>query len=160
MSDPSNSGRKADGTFAKGNPFSRGKARGTRHRTTLMAERLMADEAGAVVKATIRSALEGETAAQKLILDRVAPLRKGRPVPIDLPPVADAAGVLRALAEVIAAMARGEVSPDEAATIAGVVAAPKAIIEAQEMDRRIVELERRAQQVAPQSRSPTAGDES
>ncbi len=160
MSDPSNSGRKADGAFAKGNPVSRGKAKGTRHRTTLMAERLMADEAGAVVRATIRSALEGETAAQKLILDRIAPVRKGRPVPIALPEVTTAEGVLKALAEVVAAMARGEVSPDEAATIAGVVAAPKAIIEAQEMDRRIVELERRAQQVAPQSRSPTAGDES
>ena len=37
MSDPSNSGRKADGTFARGNPFSRGKAKGTRHRTAVVA---------------------------------------------------------------------------------------------------------------------------
>ena len=146
MRDPSNSGRKADGTFAKGNPFSRGKARGTRHRTTTMAERLMADEAGAVVRATIRSALEGETAAQKLILDRVAPVRKGKPVPIDLPPVADAAGVLRALGEVVAAMSRGEVSPDEAALMVNVISAPKAILEVAEVERRLAAIEEKLAQ--------------
>ncbi len=56
-------------------------------------------------------------------------------------------------------MARGEVSPDEAATIAGVVAAPKAILEVQEFERRIVELERRAQLVEAKASSTTAEDE-
>jgi hypothetical protein len=57
--------------------------------------------------------------------------------------VTTAAGVLRALGEVVARMASGAISPDEAQTIAAVVAAPKAILEAQEVDRRLAELEAR-----------------
>jgi hypothetical protein len=40
-------------------------------------------------------------------------------------------------------VSRGELTPDEAQTVAAVVAAPKAIIETQELERRLLALEER-----------------
>ncbi len=76
------------GKFTKGksgNPA--GKPRGARNKTSLMCERLMADDAGEIAKAVIDKATGGDIQASKLILDRLVPPRKGRPVRIDLPEV-------------------------------------------------------------------------
>jgi hypothetical protein len=156
MGDPTNTGRKPDGTFApgnRGNPA--GKPKGARHKTTVMLEKIMADGAEDVVHAMLKAAREGDVQAGKIILDRVVPVRKGRPLEIALPEVTTAAGVLRALGEVVAAMACGEVSPDEAATMAGVVAAPRAVLEAQEMERRLLALE---EKLARGHRPPQEGE--
>ena len=144
MGDPTNTGRKPDGTFApgnRGNPA--GKPKGARHRTTVMLEKILADGAEAVVHAMVEAAKSGDVQAGKIILDRIVPVRKGRPVPIDLPEVTTADGVLKALGAVVVAMSRGELTPDEAQTVAAVVAAPKAIIETQELERRLLALEER-----------------
>jgi hypothetical protein len=69
-----------------------------------MAERLMADAAGDVVNAMVAAAKSGDVQAGKVILDRIVPVRKGRPAPIDLPEVTTAAGVLKALGAVVVAM--------------------------------------------------------
>ena len=61
-----------------GNP--RGKPRGTRHRVTLLAEKLMADDTEAVMRAVIDAAKGGDMTAARLILDRIAPARKGCPI--------------------------------------------------------------------------------
>ena len=103
----------------------------------------MADDGEAVVRAMLRAAKGGDVQAGRAILDRIVPVRKGRAVPLPLPEVTTADGVLRALGEVVARMAAGELTPEEAATIAGVVAAPKAILEAQEVERRLAALEQR-----------------
>src|SRR6516162_8123007 len=66
-----------------GNPA--GKLKGTKHRVTLLAEQLMADDAESVVRAVIKAAQGGDMVAAKLILDRVCPIRRSRPTPFSLP---------------------------------------------------------------------------
>jgi hypothetical protein len=56
------------------------------------------------------------------------------------------ADVLTALSEVVSVMARGEITPDEAATIAGVIELKRKSIETVEIERRLTELERRRDQ--------------
>jgi hypothetical protein len=68
-----------------GNP--QGKPPGARHATTIMAEQLMEGEAEAVVRTVVAKAKRGDMRAARLVLDRIAPLRRGRPVAIKLPEV-------------------------------------------------------------------------
>jgi hypothetical protein len=57
-----------------GNPA--GKPKGARHRTTLLAERLMQDDAEKIVNAVLTAARNGDMMAAKIILDRIAPVRR------------------------------------------------------------------------------------
>lgn len=100
----------------------------------------MSEQAEAVVQAVIDAARGGDIAAARLILERLVPVRKGRPVALDLPPLHTAADARAALGATIDAMAAGELSPEEAATIAGVVDAARKAIETEDLAAEIERL--------------------
>ena len=90
-------GRKGDGTFAKGNP---GKPKGARHATTKAVEALLEGQAETLTQAAINKALEGDTTALRICLDRIAPVSKDKPITFAMPAIetaADAAKVSRAI---------------------------------------------------------------
>jgi hypothetical protein len=64
----------------------------------------------------IEAAKTGDLKATELILARIWPPRRGRPVHIDLPAVRTTTDVADGMAVVVEAMAAGEVTPEEAAT--------------------------------------------
>ena len=68
-----------------GNPT--GKPKGARHKTTLLAEKLMQADAEAIVKAVLDSAKGGDMTAARIILDRIAPARRDNLVSFELPKV-------------------------------------------------------------------------
>jgi hypothetical protein len=74
-------GRFVAGT--SGNP--KGKPKGARHRATRAVEALLEGEADALTRKAIELALEGDTTALRLCLERIAPAKKDAPVRIDLP---------------------------------------------------------------------------
>jgi len=142
----SNVGRKPDGRFAPGNRANpHGRPAGSRNKATLALEMLMADDAAEVVAATIAAAKAGDIAAARLVLDRVLPPRKGRPVQLDLPPVATASDLLAALSATLDAMAAGEIRPEEAAVVAGVLEAKRKAIETVDIEARLARLEQQQQ---------------
>jgi hypothetical protein len=55
-----------------------------RNATILAIEELLDGEAEAVTRKAIETAKEGDTSALRLVLERVAPVRLGRPVLFDL----------------------------------------------------------------------------
>jgi hypothetical protein len=110
---------------------------------TVLAEKLMADEAGEVVKAVIAAAKVGDMSAARLVLERIAPARKGRPVVFDLPRIETASDVLAALGAVVQSVAAGTLTPDEGATVAGLLDAQRRAIETVDIERRLSELEAR-----------------
>ena len=143
--EPGNSGTKQDGRFRpgqSGNPA--GKPPGTKHHATRMAEHLMEGAAESVVQAVLAAAQGGDMVAARLVLERIAPVRKGRPVLLPLPAVNTAADVLTALGATVKAMADGDITPDEAATVAGVLEVKRRAIETAELETRIAALEERA----------------
>jgi predicted transcriptional regulator len=79
--------------------------------------------------------------ALRLCLDRLAPARKDSPVTIAMPAVRTAAEALEASAVVLAAVAAGEVTPDEAGRVMALLTAHRGIIETGELERRITALE-------------------
>ena len=68
-----------------------------------------------------------------------------RPVRLRLPEIGGAQDVLSALATTIKAMGLGEITPDEAATIAGVLDAKRRAIEAVQLEERIAKLEQQTE---------------
>ena len=62
-------GRNADGTFGKGNA---GKPRGTRHKATQAVLSLLEGEALALSRKAVDMALQGDTTALRLCLERLA----------------------------------------------------------------------------------------
>jgi len=138
MTEARNSGRRSDGRFAPGNP---GKPKGSRHTATRMTERLMEADAADIVATVIRAAKGGDMVAAKIVIDRLSPIRRGRPVRFNLPPMTGPEGILAAFDSVTAAMAAGEMTPEEAASVAAVLAAHRAAIDTVELARRMDALE-------------------
>ena len=125
-----------------GNPD--GRPKGSRNKATLAMEALLDGEAEAITRKAIEKALEGDMTAIRLCLERILPTIKSRPIEIDLPPVKTAQDIQAAQGAVIAAMAKGEITPDDAGTIAGVLEARRRAIETVELEARMVALEEKA----------------
>src|SRR5207253_3074693 len=68
-----------------GNPS--GRRPGCRNRATLTAEVLLEGEAEALTRKAIELALEGDTTALRLCLERIVPQRRSRAVAFDLPQI-------------------------------------------------------------------------
>jgi hypothetical protein len=124
---------------ASGNPA--GRPRGSRNRATLLMEGLLADDAEAIGRKAIAMAKQGDMAAIRLCMDRLAPVRKGEPVAFELPPLDKPADSVAAAAEIVAAVAAGELTPSEAADLAKVVDVYVRAIATTAFDERLTELE-------------------
>ncbi len=140
----SNNAKKTRGRpFKPGNNMGRGRPQGSRNKATIMLEKIMAKDGEAVVQAVISAAKEGDMQAAKLVLDRVLPPRKGRPVTLALPSVRTAENLQVSVTETLRAMADGEISPEEAAIVTQVLEAKRKALELDEFERRLSALENR-----------------
>src|SRR5216683_1277342 len=114
--------RDANGRFVagqSGNPA--GKKQGTRNRATLLHEALADGEGARVARIVIDKALGGDAVAARFIVDRLTPRPRGRAIALDLPSGEKAGDVLAASNATIAAMASGEITPDDALTVTKVL---------------------------------------
>lgn len=132
--------RTDDGRFGPGNP---GRVRGSRNRTTVAIETLLEGQHEALTQAAIDKALEGDTTALRLCLDRLAPPRKDAPISFEMPPVRSVADAVEASAAVLAAVAAGDVTPDEGGRVMALLTAHRAITETGDLEARIAALEER-----------------
>jgi len=122
-----------------GNPA--GKAKGTRNHATRLVLALMEDGAKEVTQVIINAARNGDLTAAKMVLERLAPPLRERPISIDLPDTGDAAGVAAAQACIIAAVGAGDLLPGEGAALSGIVEARRKAIETIDLELRIAALE-------------------
>ena len=139
---PAKTGQQQAGQYRKGqsgNP--RGRPEGSRHATTLAVEKLLEGEAEEIGRKAVELAKSGDTVALRLCLERIAPVRKGRPIALSLPSMSTSADVTTALAAIIAQMAEGEITPDEAAIAASVIESKRKALETEELDCRLTALE-------------------
>ena len=114
--------RGANGRFGKGksgNPG--GRPRGARNAMSLLAESLLDGEAEAIMRTVIERAKQGDPAALRLCVERLLPVKRERVVTIDLPPINCPADAKRAMASVIAAVARGDLSASEASQFSAMI---------------------------------------
>ena len=102
-----------------GNPA--GRPRGTRNKSTVLLQNLLEGEAEAITRKVIALAKEGDMAAIKLCMDRLAPPRRSAAIACDLPPLADRDDALSALSALVAAVSAGDVTPSEATAIGRII---------------------------------------
>lgn len=120
---PENTGKiQENGRFKKGksgNP--RGKPKGARHKASLMAEMLFETEIEAICHNVINQAKEGNIQAAKIILDRLLPPKKDRPIKFNLPMISSAADALEASRLICHAVGNGEITPLEGESLSKIV---------------------------------------
>lgn len=131
-------GRNSDGTFGQGNS---GRPKGARHLVTRAVEEMLEGQSEALTKAAIDKAIEGDVAAIRLCLERIAPARKDVPVKFDLPDIQSAKEAAEVAKSVLRAVSEGEVTPLEGATIMGLIEQFRRVLETTEIEARIEALE-------------------
>lgn len=125
-----------------GNPA--GKPRGARNRATLMVLSLMEQGAEEITKAVVDSAKGGDLSAARLVLERLAPPMRERPIAIDLPSTDTAEGINQAQQAIIEAVGMGELLPGEGSALAGLVELRRKALETIELEQRVTTLEEKA----------------
>jgi hypothetical protein len=144
--EPSRVGRHPDGRFARGNNANpTGRPLGSKHKATLAAETLLEGEAEALTRKAVEMALSGDGLALRLCLERIIPPRRSRRIAFDLPLLEKPADLVAAFGAIASAMAAGELTLDEAATVVGILEAKRKALETAELERRLSALEQRSE---------------
>jgi hypothetical protein len=135
MTDPQhnakNTGRgrpPAEHRFRTGNP---GRPRGSRNRSALLQGLLADGDLETIVEAIIAKAKQGNLAAAKLVLDRVMPAPRTRPIELDLPAIGEwevAGAIIAAFGAITRAAASGTITPSEAVEMVAVLEAQRSAI--------------------------------
>ncbi|WP_431269033.1 DUF5681 domain-containing protein [Dankookia sp. P2] len=124
-----------------GNPA--GKPKGTRHKALLALDAIGDEASKDILEAVVTAARGGDMRAAEILLRRIWPERKGRVVEFDLPPITAPADAVKAMAAIVDAVVTGELTPEEAQAVAGVVEIQRRTIETQNLAERIAALEER-----------------
>lgn len=108
----------------RGRPFRPGNAgrpKGARNKATRAMQDLLDGEAETITRKAIELALEGDTTALRLCMERLCPPRRERPAACSLPPVKKPDDVVTAMGAVLKAVADGDLTPSEGTALAGLV---------------------------------------
>jgi hypothetical protein len=135
-----------------GNPA--GRPRRPRNGSTVAVQLALEGEAEALARKAVELALGGDTAALRLCLDRLMPSRRDRAVPLALPPVRGAGDFTGAMATIMAATARGKISPGEGVGLAKLIDVFLRAIDTRDFDRRLQQLEDRSAATSSPWRGP------
>jgi hypothetical protein len=98
-----------------GNPA--GRPPGVRNKRTIVVDQLLDDSADAVTRAAITLATDGDPAALRACMDRLAPRARHRLLDFPLPPLVTLADTPPVLAAIVQGLARGELDIDQAAAL-------------------------------------------
>ena len=89
-------------------------------------------------------------AALRLCIERLLPVRRERPMAFELPRIETVADALKASSALLAACAKGTLSPREATEIMALIETHTRTLELSEIEARLTELELTALAKAPQ----------
>ena len=142
MSNASKNGAKLRGRpFQPGWKGGPGRPAGSRNAATLLLDQMADGAASELLERMIESAKGGDMRAAELILSRVWPIRKGRPVSLDLPAIKSAGDVVMALGTIAESVASGSLTPDEGQAVAAVLEVKRKAIETVDLESRVAALE-------------------
>lgn len=140
---PENTEKKLENTRFKkgqsGNPA--GRPKGSFNKTTLAAQVLLDEQAENITNMTIQYALDGDSTALKLCIERIIPAKKDRPISLSLPPLKSPKDSINAMAAIFEAVSSGEITPREGERLSNIVEASNKCFELQELVERVVKLE-------------------
>ena len=132
----------------RGRPFQKGQSGnpagrppGSRDRTALAAEYLLEGEAQALTRKAIDLALEGDTTALRLCLERILPQRKSRAVAFEAPRIDRVEDLAGAIGSIFQEVAGGRLRLDEGAALVGMLESKRRAMETIDLEKRLRALE-------------------
>ena len=129
-----------------GNPAGRPKGTGKAQAATKLLDSIGTDSANDILESVIKAAKAGDMRAAEIVLAGLWPLRRGRPIVMDLPDTRTLEGLQAAMAKVVEIMSAGQISSEEAASITAVLETNRKIIETVELQHRLQTLEDKVSQ--------------
>ncbi len=123
-----------------GNP--KGRPAGSKNAAIAALDAIGEESAQDLIRSVVANALDGDTAAARIILDRAWPVRKGRPVSFVMPKVETAADTAKALGGVLEAVANGLLTIEEGQGMAAILESQRKALELTAIEERLTALER------------------
>ena len=131
-------GRNTAGQFSAGNS---GRPRGSRNKATIAIEDLIEGQAEALTQTVIKKALEGDSVALRLCMERIAPPPKDAAITFSMPIMSNAMDASVAAGSVLKAVSEGELTPIEATRVMGLIDSYRRTLELTEIEQRLQALE-------------------
>ena len=131
-------GRNTAGQFSAGNS---GRPRGSRNRVTLAIDSLLEGQSDALTQTAISKALEGDSIALRLCMDRIAPPMKDKPVVFPLPRMHGAMDASEAAGSVLSAVSDGTLTPIDGTRVMGLIDSYRRTLELTDIEYRLKALE-------------------
>ena len=95
----------------------------------------------ALLKQVMEAAKGGDMRAAEIVLQRIWPVRKGRPISMELPVITTAADVVTALGAVADAVTSGSITTEEGAAVAAILEVKRKAIDTVQLEARVKALE-------------------
>ena len=131
-------GRNTAGKFTSGNS---GRPKGAKNKKTLAVESLLEGQAEALTQTAISKALDGDSMALRLCMERIVPAPKDNPVVFALPQMSNALDASQAAGSVLTAVSNGNLTPIEATRVMGLIDSYRRTLELTEIEERLQALE-------------------
>ena len=131
-------GRNTAGQFSAGNS---GRPKGLRNKATLAIESLLQGQAEALTQTAVTKALEGDSVALRLYMERIASAPKDQPISFSLPKMNSALDASEAAGSVLTAVSDGALTPIEATRVMGLINSDRRTLELTEIEQRLQALE-------------------
>ena len=131
-------GRNTAGKFTSGNS---GSPKGARNRKTLAVESLLEGQAEALTQTAISKALDGDSMALRLCMERIAPAPKDNTVLFALPQMNTVLDASKVASSVLTAVSEGNITPIEATRVMGLIDSYRRTLELTEIEQRLQVLE-------------------
>ena len=122
-----------------GNPA--GRPKGSKNRATLLALASMEGELDSIVKNVVTAAKNGDMVAARLVIDKLIPAAKERPLSIMLPQLTDIAECRQAQSDVISTVAVGDLLPSEGEHLSEMIERQRKGLEAETILTRLAAIE-------------------
>ena len=137
-SKPCGTDRLGDGRFAKGNPGGPGRPRGNAvTRSAAELDELGADIGRELMNVVIEQARAGNLKAAEIVLSRIWPARRGRPLAVDATPLKTIEDLVPAATSLTHAVLKGDVTPDEGRAFASLMGMQCDLFTLVDFDRRL-----------------------
>ena len=118
-----------------------GRPKGARNRKTIAIETLLEGQAEALTQKAISKALDGDSMALRLCMERIAPAPKDNPVAFALPHMKSVSDASQAAESVLTAVREGNLTPIEATRVMGLIDSYRRTLELTEIENRLKVLE-------------------
>jgi len=128
--------------FEPGNKYGRGRPPGSRNKIAGASQATLEEHAESLTKKCLFLALQGNTTAMRLCMERLMPARRHRVLQFNLPALKTMADLAAASETVVRGVARGKLTPGEGQAFTLMLEGRRRVIETEELEGRVRALEK------------------